>query len=134
MHAQVIKVWDMSGKLLAGPVTLTDFFGTQRSAGRFSNAFCAQPALLLAAPCSVRSLLCLMLHPHLCALLRHLPCGTRVKAKHSVQLCSLLDFRCILFPAELLVHLPCEAFIRARHSVQHYGGARGGYTVRCLGT
>ena len=51
LRVQVIKVWDMSGKLLAGPVTLTDFFGSQHSSGRFSNAFCAQFLLASLGPC-----------------------------------------------------------------------------------
>ena len=40
---QVLKVWDASGKLLAGPVSLTDFFG-QSVTGRFSDAFCERPS------------------------------------------------------------------------------------------
>ena len=41
---QVLKVWDMGGKLLAGPVSLTDFFGPSVT-GRFSDAFCEGPFL-----------------------------------------------------------------------------------------
>ena len=40
--SQVLKVFDMSGKLLGGPVSLTDFFG-QTVTGRFSDAFCERP-------------------------------------------------------------------------------------------
>ena len=40
---QVLKVWDASGKLLAGPVSLTDFFGKSVT-GRFSDAFCESPS------------------------------------------------------------------------------------------
>ncbi len=37
---QVFKAYDMSGKFLAGPISIVDFFGSQLG-GRFTNAACA---------------------------------------------------------------------------------------------
>lgn len=37
---QVFKAYDMSGKFLAGPISVIDFFGSQLG-GQFTNAACA---------------------------------------------------------------------------------------------
>ena len=45
MAVQVFKAYDMTGKFLAGPVSVIDFFGSQLG-GRFTNAACAPPIML----------------------------------------------------------------------------------------
>lgn len=45
LAVQVFKAYDMSGKFLAGPVSVIDFFGSQLG-GRFTNAACAPPIML----------------------------------------------------------------------------------------
>jgi hypothetical protein len=39
---QVFKAYDMSGKFLAGPVSVIEFFGSKMG-GRFTNAACERP-------------------------------------------------------------------------------------------
>lgn len=42
MPDQVFKAYDISGKFLAGPVSVVDFFGSKMG-GRFTNAACERP-------------------------------------------------------------------------------------------
>jgi hypothetical protein len=71
----VLKVWDMSGKLLAGPQTLTDFFGGKQG-GRFSGAFCA---LFIPSMHPRRACLTVM------SLLRHPFCMPKSLCKETTQ-------------------------------------------------